>query len=86
MAKKRRENYRENFASLSIKIPWKYFKDILIKDFGFEIVNKSGSVRVFVREEVRFTVHEPHGRGHDFVSKIDRQKAIQALEALGLLE
>lgn len=84
--KKKREFYRKNFANLSIKIPWPYFKDILIKDFGFEMESKRGSIRVFVKGDIRFTVHEPHGKGDPVVSKWDRKKAIQALDALGLLD
>ena len=84
--KKKREFYRKNFADLSIKIPWKYFKDILIKNFGFEMESKRGSVRVFVREDQRFTVHKPHGKGNPFVSKWARKRAIEVLDALGLLD
>ncbi len=84
--KKKREFYRKNFADLSIKIPWKYFKDILIKNFGFEMESKRGSVRVFVREDQRFTVHKPHGKGDPFVSKWARKRAIEVLDALGLLD
>ncbi|HEC68501.1 MAG TPA: hypothetical protein ENI35_06840 [Candidatus Desulfofervidus auxilii] len=84
--KKKREFYRKNFADLSIKIPWKYFKDILIKNFGFEMESKRGSVRVFVREDQRFTVHKPHGKGDSFVSKWARKRAIEVLDALGLLD
>jgi len=84
--KKKREFYRKNFADLSIKIPWKYFKDILIKNFGFEMESKRGSVRVFVRENQRFTVHKPHGKGDPFVSKWARKRAIEVLDALGLLD
>jgi len=84
--KKKREFYRKNFADLSIKIPWKYFKDILIKNFGFEMESKRGSVRVFVREDQRFTVHKPHWKGDPFVSKWARKRAIEVLDALGLLD
>ena len=78
--KKKREFYRKNFADLSIKIPWKYFKDILIKNFGFEMESKRGSVRVFVREDQRFTVHKPHGKGDPFVSKWARKRALGLLD------
>jgi len=84
--KKKREFYRKNFADLSIKIPWKYFKDILIKNFGFEMESKRGSVRVFVREDQSFAVHKPHGKGDPFVSKWARKRAIEVLDALGLLD
>jgi len=84
--KKKREFYRKNFANLSINIPWKHFKDILIKDFGFGMETKSGSVRVFIKEDARFTVHEPHGKGDPIVSYLDRKKAIRALFALGFLD
>ncbi len=84
--KKKREFYRKNFADLSIKIPWKYFKDILIKNFGFEMESKRGSVRVFVRKDQSFAVHKPHGKGDPFVSKWARKRAIEVLDALGLLD
>ncbi len=84
--KKKREFYRKNFTNLSIKIPWRYFKDILIKDFGFEMQSKRGSIRVFIREDQRFTVHEPHGKGDPFVSKQARKRAIEVLDALDLLD
>jgi len=83
---RRREFYRKNFTNWSIKIPWKYFKDILIKDFGFEMESKSGSIRVFIREDQRFTTHKPHGKGDPFVSKQARKRAIEVLDALGLLD
>lgn len=86
--RKKRDCYRRDFGKLSVKVPWSYFKDILIKDFGFEMENKSGSRRVFVRGDVRFTADEPHGsrRGDFFVSKADRKRAIRALGALGLID
>lgn len=83
--KKKREFYLKNFADLSIKIPWKYFINILIKYFGAEIENKPGSVRVIIIEDERFVVHEPHGKGDPIVSYLDRKKAIKALTALGFL-
>lgn len=48
--------------------------------------SKRGSVRVFVREDQRFTVHKPHGKGDSFVSKWARKRAIEVLDALGLLD
>jgi len=47
--------------------------------------SKSGSVRVFIREDERFTVHEPHGKREKIVSKQARKNAINALIRLGLL-
>ncbi len=58
----------------------------MIKNFGFEMESKRGSVRVFVREDQRFTVHKPHGKGNPFVSKWARKRAIEVLDALGLLD
>ena len=86
--RKKKDCYRRDFGKLSVKVPWSCFKDILIKDFGFKMENKSGSERVFVREDVRFTAYEPHGsrRGDSFVSKADRKRAIRALGALGLID
>jgi len=84
--KEKRDFYRENFANLSVKIPWKEFVNILIKDFDFEMEPKSGSARVFVKEDIRFSAHEPHGKGDLIVSKWDRKRAKEALITLGLLD
>ena len=48
--------------------------------------SKRGSIRVFIREDQRFTVHEPHGKGDPFVSKQARKRAIEVLDALDLLD
>lgn len=73
--------YKENFYDLSVKIPWKYYVAVL-KELGFEMGNKRGSARFFVKSGVRFTADEPHGKGDPFVYKCDREKAIAALERL----
>lgn len=83
--KKKREFYLKHFADWTIPIPWKYFRDILTKDFGFIMEKKRGSKRVFVRDDQLFAVDKPHGKGDPVVSKWDRKRAISALDALGLL-
>jgi len=79
MSKKNREFYRQNLTNFEIQIPWKYFVDILVKDYGFEMIRKSGSQRTFVvvKPQIIFTTHEDK-----FVHKGDRRKAIQAIEKL----
>jgi len=80
MPKKNKEYYKEKFPDFSERLPWKFFVAVLL-DYGFEMVNKPGSVRLFVKGEIRFTAHEPHGR-ESFVSKWDRKRASDALERM----
>jgi len=49
------------------------------------MIKKSGSVRLFVRGEIRFTADEPHGKGDNYISKYDRQRAIYEIKKLDLL-
>ncbi len=83
--KKKAQYYLQNFEDFSIKIPWECFEYILTKFFGFEMIKKSGSVRLFVRGEIRFTADEPHGKGDNYISKYDRQRAIYEIKKLDLL-
>ena len=76
--KKKIKYYIQNFKNYSIKIPWKDFVKIMTSHYGCEVVKKSGSARLFIRGNIRITAHEPHGR-EDFVSKLDRQRAIKYL-------
>ena len=80
MPKKNKGYYKDKFSDFSEWLPWKYFVSVLL-DYGFEMVNKPGSVRLFVKGEIRFTAHEPHGR-EPFVSKWDRKRACDALERM----
>ncbi len=80
MPKKNREYWKDNFSNFSERLPWDSFVAVLL-DYGFEMVNKPGSARLFVKGEIRFTAHEPHGR-ESFVSKWDRQRACGALERM----
>lgn len=83
--KKKRIYYYEHFKELSVRIPWKEWIYILKNYYGFEMIAKRGSTRLFVKGEVRFTADEPHGRGDDFVSKADRKRAIREIEKLEIL-
>jgi len=83
--KKEAQYYLENFEKFSIKIPWDCFKYILINFLGFEMFKKSGSVRLFMKGEIKFTAHKPHGKGDDYISKYDRQRAICEIKKLDLL-
>jgi len=83
--KKEAISYFEHFENFSVKIPWDCFVYILTKLIGFEMFSKKGSVRLFVYDEIRFTAHEPHGRGDDFVSRDDRRRAINATRRLEAL-
>jgi hypothetical protein len=80
MPKKNKEYYRENFSNFTEWLPWDFFVAVL-HDYGFEKVNKPGSARLFVKGEIRFNAHEPHGRER-FVSKYDRKRACDALERM----
>lgn len=82
----KKEFFTNNFKNLSIPIPWKYYIFILTKRYGFEMENKKGSCRAFIRENERFIADEPHGKGDKVVSKEDRKKAIRALIRLGAFE
>ena len=82
LSKKELYSHRDSFRDWSVRMPWKAFVDVLTKCYGFDMINKRGSSRVFVREDERFTADEPHGR-EKFVSKEDRKKAIRALTRLG---
>jgi hypothetical protein len=80
MSKKNKEFYEENFSNFSERLPWKDFVAVL-RDFGFEMVNKRGSKLLFIKGEIRFSADEPHGR-EPFVSKWDRKRAVDALERM----
>ena len=82
MSKKELYFYRDSFRDFSVLMPWKAFVDVLMKCYGFDMIPKRGSGRVFVREGERFTADEPHGR-EKIVSKEDRKKAVRALIRLG---
>ncbi|MFW6131608.1 MAG: hypothetical protein ACOC5F_03315 [Candidatus Aminicenantaceae bacterium] len=82
--KKNAEKYYKEFKNFSIKIPWDCFVYILKNFLGFEMVKKSGSKRLFIKENKRFTVDEPHGRGDRYVDKFGRRRAITQIESLGI--
>jgi hypothetical protein len=46
------------------------------------MIEKPGSIRLFIKDEIRFTAHEPHGKGDDFVHKADRTRAIREIGKL----
>lgn len=88
ISKKTAECYYHNFKELSVKIPWRYYKHILRKYYGFEMYpagRTSGSKRAFINGEIRFTAHEPH-RGDDIVDKVSRKNAIRAIVMIEVLE
>jgi len=80
MSRKDKEWLILNIKNLRAEILWDDFFGVLTNYFGFKIVNKSGSRRVFVKGTVRFNAHEPHGR-KPFVHRMDRRRAIEAIEA-----
>lgn len=82
MSSKQREAYKNSFRDFSVLLPWKYFVEILTKIYKFDMENRSGSSRIFVKDDERFSAHEPHGR-EPYVSLEDRKKAIRALIRLG---
>jgi hypothetical protein len=80
-SKRQREHAKENIKNLGIKILWEDFVWVLTKEYEAKMINKSGSVRVFLIDGVPpFTAHEPHGR-EPWVSKADRERARWAIEA-----
>jgi hypothetical protein len=82
MSRKKRKHYYENFKSLSVKIPWDDWIYILQNYYGFEMIKKSGSERLFIKGEIRFTAHKPHKKGDKFVHKSDRKRANREIEKL----
>ena len=86
MSKTKKEAIIANFRNFSIPLPWKSYVYILTKEYEFEMENKRGSCRAFIRENERFIADEPHGKGDKFVSKEDRKKAIRALMRLGVFD
>lgn len=85
-SKKQREHAKENIKNLRIKILWEDFVWVLENEYRAKIVNKSGSVRVFLIEGVHpFTAHEPHGR-EPWVSRADRERAKWAIETMEALQ
>jgi len=83
--RKKAEKYYKEFKNFSVKIPWDCFVYILINFLGFEMVKKRGSKRLFIKENIRFTVDEPHGRGDKYVDKFGRKRAIIQIERLGIV-
>ena len=85
-SKRQREHAKNNIKNLGIKILWEDFVWVLKNEYGAKMINKSGSVRVFVIEGLYpFTAHEPHGR-EPWVSKADRERAKWAIEAIEAIE
>jgi len=70
--------YIENIRNFGVKIPWDIFVRILTDYYGCEMENKPGSKRVFIKDAIRVTADEPHGRER-FVSKLDRKRVITYL-------
>ena len=70
--------YIENIRNFGVKIPWNVFVKILTSYYGCEIESKPGAARVFIKGEIRFNAHDPHGR-ENFVSLADRKRAIKYL-------
>lgn len=79
--KKNLEFYVANFSNYSERLPWKFFVKVLTRHYRFEMKNGKGSARLFIRDHVRFSAHEPHGR-ESFVSKPDRQRALRAINSI----
>ena len=80
--RRKRKHSRERLEDFSVPLPWRGFVRIL-KNYGFEMITSSGSAaRTFVKGEIKFTVHEPHGKGDKVVSKVDRKKAIFHIERI----
>jgi hypothetical protein len=83
-----RLRYIENFTNYGIPLPWDDFEYIMVKYYGFEMDEDTGSSgRTFSLEAETFTANKPHGkkRVEKMVHKADRQKAIRALRNLGLI-
>ena len=74
MTKRKERHYIENFCEFSVELPWKEFVKILINHYGCEMKSKRGAARLFIKGEIRFTAHEPHGREKN-ASIMDRKRA-----------
>jgi hypothetical protein len=70
--------YIKNIRNFGVRIPWDIFVKILTTHYGCEMESKPGSKRVFIKDEIRVTADEPHGRER-FVSKQDRKRVITYL-------
>lgn len=85
-SKSQRERAKENIKNLGAKILWEDFVWVLKNEYKAKMVNKSGSVRVFLIGGVHpFTAHEPHGR-EPWVSRPDRARAKWAIESFEVLQ
>ncbi len=84
--KKEARYFLENFEDFSIKIPWDCFVYILTNFLDFEVINKSGSKRLFVNGIIRFSADETHNKGDSYVFKYDRIRAIGELKKMGVFE
>jgi predicted RNA binding protein YcfA (HicA-like mRNA interferase family) len=80
----KKESLKQDLIDFSRPILWRDFVKTS-KSFGYKIVNRTGSLRVFVHPKgERFTVHEPHGRDR-WVHKNDRSAMWKSLERLEVL-
>jgi hypothetical protein len=79
MPKFEKKELLERLGNFSVPLMWRDFKTMLEKGFGFKMyTGRRGSARAFIKGEVTFTAHEPHGR-EKWVSRETRKKAIQKI-------
>lgn len=84
ISKKTAKYYFENFQSLQVKIPWRFYVYVLKSYYGFEMHSAgrtSGSKMAFVNGEIRFCAKKPHDR-EPIVDRTSRENAIAAIERL----
>jgi hypothetical protein len=76
--KARKAELIKNFRNLSYRYEWDDFVWVLTRHFGFKLAHKKGSERAFIKGDIIFTAHEPHG-GQSWVSNESRRRAVNAL-------
>ncbi len=90
MSKKLHERYVQEFKKRNAKIPWKYYRKILVKEYRADLQKPShsaGSKRTFLikDKDIVFSVDEPHG-GREFISKWEHIKVHDLFVRHGLIE
>ena len=86
MPRSKQTELLERLKSSSIPLLWRDFKRLFENHLGFKVYSKSGgSARAFIKGEVTFTAHEPHGR-EKTVSKETRRNALRAIAELEAIE
>lgn len=77
--------YRDEFTNPNARIPYDYYRKILLEDYGVVERKKSGgSARPFIVNGIPFVIHEPHKRDIP-VGKWDHKNVLDILKRVGKL-